>query len=133
VRFNIRYSCTGWLLDASIEQNRATIWIKTSEAKVLKLIDTYQPNFYVLPKDEYEVAGLFRILSQQSIVKKVEWEDKFTDLFDYDVHGMKRLICVYPESMLYHKTLLKSLEKDPRAAKYSILIYHMSSNTYLRN
>jgi len=123
----------GWLLDVSIEQNRATIWIKTIEGVILKLIDNYQPNFYVLPKDENTGADLFQILSQQSIVKKVEWEDKFTDLFDYDVHGMKRLICVYPESMLYHKTLLKSLEKDPRAAKYSILIYPMSSNTCLRN
>ena len=30
---------------------------------------------------------------------------------------MKNLICVYPESMLYYKTLLKSLEKDPRVAQ----------------
>jgi DNA polymerase elongation subunit (family B) len=110
-------SCTGWLLDFSIEENRATIWIKTSEGIILKLIDTYQPNFYVLPKDGYTDTDLFQILSQQSIVKKVEWEAKFTDLFDYDRHGMKKLICVCPESLLYHKTLLKSLEKDPRVAQ----------------
>jgi DNA polymerase elongation subunit (family B) len=30
---------------------------------------------------------------------------------------MKKLICVYPESMLYHKTLLKSLEQDARVAQ----------------
>ena len=108
---------TGWLLDVSIEQNRATIWIKTSEGTILKLIDNYQPSFYVLPKDEYAGADLFQILSQQSIVKKVEWEDKFTDLFDYDRHGMKKLICVYTESILHHKTLLKSLEKDPRVVQ----------------
>jgi len=107
----------GWLLDVSIEQNRATIWIKTSERAILKLTDTYQPNFYVLPKDENTGADLFQILSQQSIVKKVEWEDKFTDLFDNVGYGMKNLICVYPESTLYHKTLLKSLEKDPRVAQ----------------
>ena len=107
----------GWLLDVSIEQNRATIWIKTSEGVILKLIDNYQPNFYVLPKDENTGADLFQILSQQSIVKKVEWEDKFTDLFDYDGYGMKKLICVYPESILYYKTLLKSLEKDPRVVQ----------------
>jgi DNA polymerase elongation subunit (family B) len=104
----------GWLLDVSIEQNRATIWIKTIEGVVLKLIDNYQPNFYVLPKDEYAGADLFQILSQLSIVKYVEWEDKFTDLFDIDGHGMKKLLCVCPESMQYYKTLLKSLEKDPR-------------------
>jgi hypothetical protein len=57
------------------------------------------------------------ILSQQSIVKKVKWEDKFTDLFDNDKHVMKKLICVYPESLLYYKTPLKNLEKDPRVAQ----------------
>ena len=61
---------TGWLLDVSIEQNRATIWIKTSEGIILKLLDTYQPNFYVLPKDENTGADLFQILSQQSTVRK---------------------------------------------------------------
>ena len=109
--------CIGWLLDVSIEQNRATIWIKTSEGAILKLEDTYQHNFYVLPKGGNTGADLFQILSQQSVVKKVEWEDKFTDLFDYDRYGMKRLICVYPESLLCYKTLLKRLEKDPRVAQ----------------
>ena len=69
---------TGWPLDVSIEQNRATIWIKGSEAKILKLVDTYQPNFYVLPEDENTGADLFQILSQQSIVKKVLWEARIS-------------------------------------------------------
>jgi DNA polymerase elongation subunit (family B) len=124
---------TGWLLDVSIEQNRATIWIKGSEAKILKLVDSYQPNFYVLPKDENTGANLFQILSQQSIVKKVEWEDKFTDLFDNDKHGMKKLICVYPESLLYYKTLLKSLEKDPRVAQlFNIDLSHVQQYLFTK-
>ncbi len=110
-------SSTGWLLDVSIEQNRSKIWIKTEEGKALKLIDTYQPNFYVLPKDENTGAELFRILSAQSSLKRVEWEDKFTNLFEDDRHRMKRLICVYPESILYYKILLNWLEKDPRVAQ----------------
>jgi DNA polymerase elongation subunit (family B) len=110
-------SSTGCLFDVSVEQNRATIWIKTSEGIILKLVDTYQPNFFVLPKDENSGADLFQILSRPYAIKRVEWEDKFTDLFDYDGHGMKKLICVYPESLLYHKTLPKSLEKDPRVAE----------------
>ena len=108
---------TGWLLDVSVGQNRATIWIKTIEGKILRLIDTYQPSFYVLPKDEYAGADLFQILSQQSMVKNLEWEDKFTDLFDHDRHGMKKLICVYTESILHHKTLLQSLNNDPRVVQ----------------
>jgi hypothetical protein len=121
----------GWLLDVSIEQNHATIWIKTSEGAILKLADTYHANFYVLPKDENTGADLFQILSQESIVKKVPWEDKFTDLFDYDRYGMKRLICVYPESLLCYKTLVKSLEKDPRVVQ--LFNTDLSSNICLRN
>jgi len=36
---------TGWLLDVSVGQNRATIWIKTIEGKILRLKDAYQPSF----------------------------------------------------------------------------------------
>jgi hypothetical protein len=108
---------TGWLLDASIEQNRATIWIKTEVENAFRLLDTYQPNFYVLPKDENIGAELFHLLSQQFIVKNTEWEDKFTDLFEDDKHGIKKLTCIYAESLLRYKTLLKSLEKDPRVAQ----------------
>jgi hypothetical protein len=56
-------SSTGWLLDVSIEQNRATIWLKTIEGNILKLSDAYQRNFYVLPKDENTNADLFQILA----------------------------------------------------------------------
>jgi len=77
------------------------------------LLDTYQPTFYVLPKNGYTGAALFQVLSQQSTVKKLEWQDKFTDLFDFDTSGKKRLICVYQESILHYKTLERKLEHDP--------------------
>jgi DNA polymerase I len=108
---------SGWLLDVSIEQNRAIIWIKTIEGSILKLSDTYQPNFYVLPKDEFASAALFQILSQETIVKKVEWEQKFTDLFDAESRGLKRLISVYPDTVFSHNTLVKRLERDARVAR----------------
>ena len=80
-------------------------------------MDAYQQDLYVLPKNEHAGAELFQILSQQPKIKKVEWKNKFTDSFDYDRHGKKKLICVYPESVVYYKILLKSLEKDPRVAQ----------------
>src|SRR2546428_3445419 len=107
----------GWLLDVYVEKNRAILWIKTLEGKILKLVDTYQPTFYVLPKNGYTGAALFQVLSQQSTVKKLEWQDKFTDLFDFDTSGKKRLICVYPESILHYKTLERKLEHDPRVSQ----------------
>ena len=108
-------SCIGWILEVAVEQNRTIVWIKTSEGQILKLFDSYEPTFYVLPKD----AEIFQMLSHENSVRKVEWAYKFTDLFD---HQMKRLICVYPEPRFYHKTLRK-LEKDKGLPSYSILIY----------
>ena len=52
----------GWILDASIEQNRAIIWIKTIEGKILKLSDIYQPTFYILPNNEGSGSALFPII-----------------------------------------------------------------------
>jgi hypothetical protein len=76
--------CTGWTLDVSVEQNRAIIWIKTSEGQILKLFDIYEPTLYVLPKDENADAEIFQLFSMriQPGVRRVEWYNKFTDLFD---------------------------------------------------
>jgi len=108
---------SGWILDVSIEQNRAAIWIKTTEGKTLKLIDDYHPNFHIQPKDEKAGAVLVQILNQEFIVKKIDWEYKFTDLFDSHSHGLKRLISVYPESLFSHKILVNTLENDARVAR----------------
>ncbi len=77
-------SSIGWLLDVTIEQNRATLWIKTTDGKILRLKDSYQPNFYVLPKNENAGTELFHLLSQQPKVKKVDWDYRRTNLFDKD-------------------------------------------------
>ena len=78
-------------------------------------------------------ADLFQILSQQSIVKKVEWEEKFTDLFDYDRRGTKKLICVYTESILHYKTLLQSLNKDPRVVQlFNTDLSHIQQYLYTK-
>ena len=125
---------TGWLLDVSLEQNRATIWLKTIEGNILRLIDTYQPSLYVLPNDENPCADLFKMLSQQSMVKKVEWEYKFTDLFDDDGHRLKNLICVYPESIQDYNTLLRSLEKDARVAQlYNTHLSHIQQYLFTKS
>jgi DNA polymerase-2 len=110
-------SCTGWILDVYIEQDKAVLWIKTEEKKILRLIDTYQPFFYILPRNEHDGSYLFHILSQQSTIKKVSWEEcKFTDLFE---SGRKsKLICVHLESVQHHETLLKKLENDSRIKQF---------------
>jgi DNA polymerase elongation subunit (family B) len=102
-------SCTGWLLDVTIEQDKAVLWIKTEDKKILRLTDTYQPFFYILPKNEQDGHYLFHVLSQQSAIKKVSWEEnKLTNLFEEGVRH--KLICVFPETVQYYTTLLKSLD-----------------------
>ncbi len=89
---------------------------KITDRQILKLIDTYQPSFYILPRNQSDGLYLFQLLSQQSIVDKVRWEeDKLTNLFDHDCTTKKqKLICVYTQSTQYYASILKILEKDQR-------------------
>jgi DNA polymerase elongation subunit (family B) len=110
-------NCTGWLLDVSIEQDKAILWIKTEDKKILRLTDTYQPFFYILPRNEQDGQYLFHILSQQSAIKKVSWDGKkFTNLFEEG--GRSKLICVVPESVQNYVALLQKLEKDYRIKQF---------------
>jgi DNA polymerase elongation subunit (family B) len=109
-------SAIGWLLDVTVEQNAARLWIKTIGGNIIMLTDKYLPSFYILPKNEIAGAELFHILSQQPIIR-VEWQSKLTDIFDYDKHGIRRLLCVYLESTYYYKTFLNRLQKDARVVQ----------------
>jgi DNA polymerase elongation subunit (family B) len=105
--------CFGWLLHVSIEQDKAILWIKTEDKNILRLTDSYQPFFYIMPKNEYGGISLFGILSQQTIVKKVRWvENKSTNLFEE--YSKRRLICVCTDSVQSHTVLLRKLENDSR-------------------
>ena len=107
-------NCNGWLFHVSLEQDKATLWIKNEDKTILRLTDSYQPSFYVLPRNKYDGTYLFHILSLQSIVKKVSWEkNKSTNLFE-EYSKEEELICVYPDSVRSYSLLLGRLEKDSR-------------------
>jgi DNA polymerase-2 len=106
-------SAIGWLLDVTVERNAANLWIKLKVGGVLRLADKYQPNFYILPKNEQEGAELFHVLSQQPKTR-VEWQRKHTDI---DHNGYEKLLRVYLESTYYYNTLVKRLQNDPRVAQ----------------
>jgi len=110
-------SAIGWLLDVNVDGNAATLWIKTTDGGILRLVDKYQPCIYILPTDESASIKLFHTLSQQPKITRVEWQNRFNDIFDHDGYGIRRLLCVYSESIYYQKTLLKKLEKNPRVAQ----------------
>jgi hypothetical protein len=60
---------TGWILDVYIEDNDAVIWIKTDQRQVLKLIDNYEPVFYIQPKNDKSGIEIFRILQDLELVR----------------------------------------------------------------
>jgi DNA polymerase elongation subunit (family B) len=110
-------SCIGWLLDIAIEQDKAILWIKTEGKKILRLTDTYHPHFYILPRNDHDGDMLFHLLSQQSIVKKVSWEEnKYTNLFESGIKD--KLIYVCLESVRHYEALLTKLKKDSRAKQF---------------
>jgi DNA polymerase elongation subunit (family B) len=79
----------------------------------LKLTDSYQPFFYILPRNDYDGNYLFHILSQQILVKKVSWEqNKSTNIFEE--YSKKKLICVVSGSVQSYSILIKRLERDSR-------------------
>jgi hypothetical protein len=54
-------SCTGWLLDVSIDNDRAILSIKTEEdGQILKLRDSYYAALYILPRTESDGYIFFK-------------------------------------------------------------------------
>ncbi len=105
-------SCTGWLLDVSIDNDHAILFIKTEEeGQILKLRDSYHPGFYILPRNEADGINLFQLLSREEEIS-VRWEDKHTDLFDSN--KTRKLIHVQLRSLRYYQPLLNKLENDYR-------------------
>jgi hypothetical protein len=119
----------GWLLDVTVEQNTATLWIKLKEGGILRVVDKYQPSLYILPRNEQAGTELFHILSQQHKTR-VKWHSKHTDI-DHD--GYERLLYVSAESIYYHNRLVKRLQNDPRVAQlFNTELSHVQQYLFTR-
>src|SRR5919198_4550668 len=104
-------NCIGWLLDVSINNDYAILWIKTEEGQILKLRDSYHPGFYILPRNESDGLHLFQILSREEEIA-VSWVDKYTNLFDRT--NQRKLLYVQLQSLRYYQSLVKKLQNDCR-------------------
>jgi DNA polymerase elongation subunit (family B) len=102
-------SCTGWLLDVYIEEDQAVLWIKTDDGNTVKLIDCYEPYFYIEPKSEKDGVELFQILVDMELIKELRWEKKFTDINN---SVSQKLIRVGTYVIHHSNLLLKVLEHD---------------------
>ena len=122
-------SAIGWLLDVTVEQNAATLRIKTNQGGILRLADRYQPCFYILSRNERVGGELFHILSQQPKTR-VEWQRKLTDI---DADRPEIVLCVYVESTYYYNLLVKRLQNDPRVARlFNTELSHVQQYLFTR-
>ncbi len=54
---------SGWLLDAHIQGSRAILWLKTTDGGAVRLVDSYNPDFYLklrgdaAPEEEATIIG----------------------------------------------------------------------------
>ncbi len=100
---------TGWLLDVYIEEDQAVLWIKTEEGNTLKLVDCYEPYFYIEPKSEKDGVELFQILRDMELCKDIRWEEKFTNITK---DAPQKLIRVGTYFVHHYNLLLKVLQHD---------------------
>jgi hypothetical protein len=100
---------TGWILDFYIEDNEAIMWIKTEDGKVLKLFDSYEPVFYIQPKNENCGNEIFQILIDLELVKEIRWDDK---LIDVNSNAKQKLLYVRCYLIHHYNLLLKVLRHE---------------------
>ena len=100
---------TGWILDVYIEDNDAVIWIKTEQGQVLKLIDDYEPVFYIQPKNDQSGMEIFKILQDLELVKEIRWDYK---LIDINSNVKQKLLYIRCYLIHHYNLLLKVLQHE---------------------
>ena len=102
-------TCNGWILDVYIENDEAVLWLKTDDGKAIKLVDDYEPIFYIQPINELAGEEILQILSSLELVKEAKWDYKFTDIGS-DVK--QKLVYVNCYSIHHYNLLLKGLQHE---------------------
>ena len=100
---------TGWILDVYIENDEAVLWIKTDEGQALRVIDNYEPVFYILPKTEQHGTEILQILQDLELVTEVKWDFK---LIDINSTIKEKLIYIRCYSIHHYNLLLKALQHE---------------------
>jgi hypothetical protein len=97
-------SCIGWILDVYIKDEQAILWIKTEDGNTLKLVDCYEPYFYIEPRSEQDGMELLR---DMDLIKELGWEPKFIDI---SKNARQELIRVGAYLIHHYNLLLKVLQ-----------------------
>lgn len=102
----------GWIFDTYVEDEKAVIWLRTDDNKVLRLTDPYSPSYYVLPRDEDDEKELVHLLQESPNIKGITYEEKHTTLGEGDE---RRLLHITVDRAFNFKKLVKSTELLPPA------------------
>jgi DNA polymerase elongation subunit (family B) len=102
-------TCNGWILDVYIENDEPVLWLKTDNGKAIKLVDDYEPIFYIQPINELAGEEILQILTSLELVKEAKWDYKFTDIGS-DVK--QKLVYVNCYSIHHYNLLLKGLQHE---------------------
>jgi DNA polymerase elongation subunit (family B) len=100
---------TGWILDVYIEDNDAVVWIKPEQGQVMKLIDDYEPVFYIQPKNDRSGMEIFKILQDLELVKEIRWDYK---LIDINSKTKEKLLFVRCYLIHHYNLLLRVLQHE---------------------
>jgi len=98
----------GWLLDAYIDEDGAVLWFKLDDGSALKLRDTYNPDFYVKPKNVAQLEELETLLSQYPNIVRVEPEAKFPSL---DMKTKIKVLHVCVDSVKNYWRVIRDVKK----------------------
>jgi DNA polymerase elongation subunit (family B) len=113
----------GWIYDIYIQGEQATIWIRAENGKVLKLMDDYFPNFYLLPKSEDDGKALCHLLQDSSHVRNIDLEEKYIMLNE---ERKKKLFRITVDNGRSYKKLLAKVKPMPQVkALYNIDLLHV--------
>jgi DNA polymerase I len=102
----------GWIFDAYVEDEKAVLWLRTDEDKVLRLTDPYSPSYYVLPRDEDDEPELVQLLQASSHITSITCEDKHTTLGEGEE---RRLLHVTVDRAFNFTKVVKRTELLPPA------------------
>jgi len=75
----------GWILDLYPNKTgKMVVWIKTEDEKCLRLVNKWNPFFYVSAPTDGDLTKLLRYLSRIDLSAKYEFVEKFVKLQDVD-------------------------------------------------
>ncbi|MEM2883780.1 MAG: DNA-directed DNA polymerase [Nitrososphaerales archaeon] len=100
-------SAVGWILDVYVEDDEASIWLRTADNKIIKLKDRYQPSLYILPKTIDDGGRICSMLQKQYAAAEINWEKRYTTLKDRKRRNVLHIVLDKPST---YRRIVNSLK-----------------------